>query len=125
VLLAAVFARGALTAAVDKDANTDEVTNLEFLDGCANFGDAPDNFVTRHNWVRLGAPVTIDSVDVGVADALELNIDAHILRADITAKNGVRAKVGRGVKCGVGACGVAHKPMLLLGSTQTFVGILE
>jgi hypothetical protein len=110
VLLAVVLARNAFATAVDKNADADEVSDLEFLDGFAHLGNAPDYLVTRHYRVRLGAPVAIDSVDVGVANALELNIDANVVRLDVATKNGVRAKVGRGVECGIGACGVAHVP---------------
>ena len=118
VLLAVILARVTVAAAVDKHADSYKVAHFELLDGCANLGNSTDDLVARHNGERLGAPVTVHGVDVGVADALKLDIDANVFRADIAAEDGVRAKLGSGVKCGIGACGVAHVPSVRVAESS-------
>jgi hypothetical protein len=92
VLFAAILAAITYATAVDKNADTDEVSHLKLLDGCPDLGNTPNNLMPRNHWVRLGPPVTVHGVNVRVANALKVDVNANIFCADIAAKNRQRAQ---------------------------------
>jgi hypothetical protein len=92
VLLATILAAHTFPAAIDKNADTDEVSHGKLLHGCANLGNTPNNLMPRNHWVRLGPPVTVHGVNVRVANALKVDVNANIFCADIAAKNRERAQ---------------------------------
>ena len=59
------------------------VADLVVGDVAADLGDHAGDLVADGQRVVLGAPVTADGVDVGVADPGPADVDAHILRADL------------------------------------------
>src|SRR4051794_19620177 len=75
VLRVAVTAGGAPTGGVHHAADPDPVPDLVPGDLGADLGDIPDDLVAGCQRVRLRAPAPSDGVDVGVADAGELDRD--------------------------------------------------
>jgi len=110
VLLTPVFTRHALTTTIDENTDSDPVANGKFGHSRPHFGNTSNDLVARHDGKGLRSPVTLDGVNVGVANALEFNVDTNVFGTHVTSKDCVRAKLGRGVKCGVGASGVGHSP---------------
>ena len=51
----------------------------------ADLGDAADDLVAGGEGVLLGTPLVADGVDVGVADAGELDVDEHVVLPDVAA----------------------------------------
>ena len=51
-------------------------------------GDDADDFVAGHDREGLRAPVAVDGVDVGVADAGVLDFDEDVVGADVAALDG-------------------------------------
>ena len=54
----------------------------------ADLGDDADDLVAGHDRERLGAPVAVDGVDVGVADAGVLDLDEDVVGSDVAALDG-------------------------------------
>ena len=85
VLLLAGLAVLALAAGVDHAADADAVARRERRDLRADLGDDAGDLVARDRRVGDLAPLAAGEVDVGVADAAELDVDADVLRADRAA----------------------------------------
>src|SRR3954462_15655192 len=68
VLLVAVAAVGALAARVLHAADAYTIPHLVAGDVGSDLGDDTDDLVPRYDGERLGSPVAVDRVDVGVAD---------------------------------------------------------
>src|SRR6185295_5990776 len=75
VLIQAGLATGAFAAGVHVAADTDPVTDLVLGDLGAYFRDHTGDFVAGNHRVVGRTPLTPDGVDVGVADAGELDFD--------------------------------------------------
>ena len=88
VLLLALLAVHALAAGVHHAADADAVADRVLGDLGANLGDDAGDFVAGDQRVLLGAPVTADGVDVGVADAGELDVDQDIVGSHFAAFDG-------------------------------------
>ena len=80
VLLVAVAAVGALAAGVDHAADADAVADPVAGDVGADLGDDADDLVAGDDGEGLRAPVAVDGVDVGVADAGVLDLDQDVVR---------------------------------------------
>ena len=88
VLLVTVAAVGALAARVHHAAHADAGADLVAGDVGPDLGDDADDLVARHHRVGLRAPVAVDGVDVGVADAGVLDLDEHVVGSDCSAFDG-------------------------------------
>ena len=78
----------ALAAGVDHAADADAVADGVPGDLGADLGDDAGDLVAGDQRVGLRAPVAADGVDVGVADAGELDVDQDVVRADVAALDG-------------------------------------
>ena len=61
----------------------------------ADLGDDTDDLVARHDRERLGTPVAVDGVDVGVADAGVLDLDEDVVGPDVAALDRRGERAGR------------------------------
>ena len=97
VLLVAGLAVLALAARVDHAADADAVARREPGDVRADLGDDAGDLVARDGRVGDLAPLAAREVDVGVADAAELDVDPDVLRPDGSTLDLQRAErcVGR------------------------------
>ena len=82
------------------------VENMQAADGHFYYREMAGDFVARGQRVLLRAPVAADGVDVGVADAGELDVDQDVVRANIPALDGGR---NEGVRRGRGGVSVNGK----------------
>ncbi len=77
--------------------------DLVFGDLGADRGHHAGDLVAGHHRVVRRAPFGFDGVDVGVADAGELDVDRHVVRAGVAAGDGgLGQRLGRR---GGGICG--------------------
>ena len=117
---AQVFAVGLAVRAgvvgINQTAHPDEIAGLIFCDGRADFGDAADNLVARHDRVNRGhdgAPLVAHLVQVGVADAAEDDFDLNVAFGRLAARDDGGSQQRGGT--GGGICfGFVHVMMLLL-----------
>ena len=115
VLLLALQAVGALAAGVDHAADADAVADGVLGHAGADLGDDAGDLVAGDQRVLLRAPVAADGVDVGVADAGELDLDQDVVRADVAAFDGGGDEVlGSGRRC-VSVDGRHSSPICLCG----------
>ena len=94
-LFEAFLAVGAGAVGVDHAADGGEVADLEFGDGGADFGDAPDDFMARDAGIDGGhnaAPLIAGLVEIGVADAAEEDFDLNVGRGWIAPHDRGRGK---------------------------------
>jgi len=54
----------------------------------AHLGDHAGDLVTRHDRIAGLTPLGAHGVDVGVADAGEVNVELDVVRADVAAGDG-------------------------------------
>ena len=121
VLLVAVAAVGALAAGVDHAADADTVTDPVAGDVGADLGDDTHDLVSRHDGERLGSPVAVDGVDVGVTDPGVLDLDEDVVRADVAAFDDGR---GQGLAGGGSGVGVdAHWWIFLFCGCRVWVSV--
>ena len=85
VLLLAVAAGGAMTAAIDHATHPRQIANLELPDLITNRGHAPDDLMTRHRRIERVLPFIAGRMQIRVADATVKNLDLHIIRTRTTA----------------------------------------
>ncbi len=76
----------------------------------ADLGDDAGDFVAGNERVLLWSPVAADSVDIGVADAGEPDLDQYVMRADVAALDGGRDQVPGGGRCSVSVGGKHTAP---------------
>ena len=91
-------------AGFDGDAYAGEVADFELGDGGADGGDVADDFVAGDHGVDGAAPLIADLVDVGVADAAEVDCNDDVIGARFAA-----VEVKRGEGRGLGLRGVAKR----------------
>jgi hypothetical protein len=92
-VLALVAGTCARLARVRLGADADEVAWLDAADGLGADADSDaDDLVARDDRERLWAPVTVDGVDVGVADAGVLDRDEDVVLTDRAALDGDRGQ---------------------------------
>jgi hypothetical protein len=77
-------------------------------DGASDLRDDADDLVAGHDREGLRAPVAVDGVDVGVADAGVLDLDEDVAGSDLATVDGGRGQreTGGGGCVGVDAHGV-------------------
>ena len=103
VLLYSGATAAALPAGVDETAHADAVAHLVLGHVGADRGDDAGDFVAGHDGICGCAPLAAHGVDVGVADAREVDVEGDIVRPDVAALDG-----GFGQRCGRrcrGVCG--------------------
>ncbi len=83
VLLLSGLAGGALATGVDQAADGGGVAYFEFGDGGAYGGYFADDLVAGDHGVHGVAPLVAGLVDVGVADAAELDVDEDVVGAGV------------------------------------------
>ncbi len=88
VLLCTGFAGGTGAAGVDHAAYGSVVAYFEFLYRRADFADDADDLVARNHGVHGVAPLIAGLVDVGVADAAELDVDENVIGARLAVFGG-------------------------------------
>ena len=103
VLLLTGEAGFAFTAGVDEAADTDAVADLVLGDLGADLGDDSGDLVAGNDGVGRAAPLVACGVDVGVADARELDLDEDVLRTELAPLDGDLLE--RRVRCGRCVCG--------------------
>jgi hypothetical protein len=95
----------AFATGVDEAADADAVADLVLRHVGPDFGDDARDLVAGRHGVLDVAPLAAHGVQVGVADAGELDVDRDIVRPDVAALDGGLAQRlggrGRGV-CGNG-----------------------
>ena len=110
VLLRAVLAVAARSAAVYHAPNADGSAHGQVCYSGAHARDPPHNLVPGHHGELSGArsgPFFVDLMHVGVADAGEENVDGDVVGAGGAAGDGVGDK--RSFACEGGVCfGFAH-----------------
>jgi hypothetical protein len=79
-------------AGVDHAAHADAVADPVGADLGADLGDDADDLVAGDDGEGLRAPVAVDGVDVGVADARVPDLDEDVVRADVPALDGGGAR---------------------------------
>jgi hypothetical protein len=84
-LLVAGLALVAFQATVDKAADGDMISFLVFCDGGSGLHDAAYDFMTGHHGEAPHAPITVNLVQVRVADAAVENFNCHVIREKLTA----------------------------------------
>ena len=96
----------------DHAADADAVADLVLGDVGADLGDDADDLVAGHDGEGLRAPVAVDGVDVGVADAGVLDLDEDVVGSDVAPLDDRR---GQRLAGGGGCVGVdAHVGVLLV-----------
>ena len=98
IVLQPFAARGAMAAAVDQTAHTDDVTHREARDPGADCGDLADDLVARNAGIARAAPFVARGMQVGMAHPAIADRDRHVVRAGGAAFDGHRGQrlVGRG-----------------------------
>ena len=91
----------AALAAVHHTANTDFVTDFEFGNGWADFQYLTDDFMAWHQWVILRPPITIDGMQIGMADTAVEDFDGHVVVAQSTTLKVIRLHMGIGRMGGI------------------------
>jgi hypothetical protein len=79
VLFEASFADIATATTVDKDSNADAIADFEFHHVTANLLDNPGNLVPRGNGKEFNAPLTVATMEIGVAHSAELDVDGNVV----------------------------------------------
>ena len=92
ILLEPLGATGAVLARIDHAADAHDLSDLEMGDVRTGLGDAADDLVARNAGIDCSRPLATGGVQVGVADAAEEDVDAHVPRAGVTALEGERTK---------------------------------
>jgi hypothetical protein len=87
-LLVAAQAVDTLAAGVDHAADAYPGADLVAGDPGTDFSDDPDDFVARDDGIGLGSPVAVDGVDIGVADARELDLNEDVVGSDCAPLDG-------------------------------------
>ena len=108
VLLEPGATAAAVAAGVHHAAHADVVADLVLGDVGADGGDDAGDFVAGHDRVVGNAPLGFDGVDVGVADAGELDVDGDVVRAGLAAVDRGFGQVPRFIGGGVRGNG-AHQ----------------
>ncbi len=103
VLLLALAAARALATGVDQAADADAVADGMPGDLGADLGDDPGDLMAGDDGVGHRTPLTARVVDVGVADAAELDLDEDVVRAEVTTLDGRRTE---GLRRGRGRVGI-------------------
>ena len=93
VLLVALRAGGARTAAVHQAPHANEVADLVRGDLGPDRGDAAHDFMARHQRIRGHAPVVVSEVDVGVTDPAIGDVDRDVPGTDMTARDRERFEI--------------------------------
>ena len=105
----------AFPAGVDEAAHTHPVTDLVPGDLRAHLGDHAGDLVSGNHRIARLAPLGAHGVDVGVADPGEVDVEPHIVRADVApGDGGLRQRLG-GRGRGVGGDGAHRAPLAFLG----------
>ena len=119
-LLKASFALRASAVRVHQTANRRNVARLVLGNCGADLGNSPDDLVAGNNRVDGGhelAPLVVDHVEIGVADAAEKDLDLDIVRGRIAAfdlrRGAARGRTGRRI-----GFRIEHELTLLVGEHQ-------
>jgi glutaredoxin len=99
-------------AAVDHTANADPVADLELRHVRTDRRDQTRDLMARDQRIVAVPQVVVHDVQVGMADACELDIDDHIVRPRIPSREAVGCEGRGGRGRGEGACGDGHGDVL-------------
>src|SRR5262249_43061090 len=91
-LLEPLCAGSARTAGVDEDAHARDIADAKLGDLAADLRDAADDLVSRNHGIERARPLVARLVDVGVADAAELDVDDDVVRSGLAALDGQRSE---------------------------------
>src|SRR5262252_8319090 len=89
-LLLSSLAVGTRTIRVDHATDRSQIARLEFLDGSADFGDAPHNFVARDTGIygrHEFFPLVANLVQIGMTDPTKENFNLHVVFGWLAALN--------------------------------------
>jgi hypothetical protein len=78
--------------AIDHAADADPLTDLELRDMTADAGHATDDLVTRHARIEGPRPFASRGMQVGVANAAELDCDLDVVGARLPALDQIRGE---------------------------------
>ena len=125
VLLSPGLAVVALAAGVDETADADVVADLVLGHLGADRGDDAGDLVAGHDGVVGLAPLALDGVDVGVADARELDVEGHVVRPDVAALDGGLGQRLGGRCGGVGGNGGRQQPLCRLQASRSYAATVR
>jgi hypothetical protein len=87
-LLKAGLALVAVTVGVNQAADCGNIAGLELGDSGADFGDTPNDLMSRNAWIDSAhrAPLVTDYMEISVADTAEKDFNLYVVFAWITSK---------------------------------------